>query len=551
MNILFLNAGRRCELIKAFKSVLSKFPGGGLVFGSDITPLAPALKLVDKKVIFPHSSSDDFKANFIAFCLEYEVDLVIPTIDPDLIILDRLRDELAVQMPSTRLLLPNSEVVRVGADKVMTKQTLGALGVRVPKTLDPSLDSFAFPVFVKPACGSAGENARKICNQEELVGHLEVTENPIVEEFIDGPEFTVDVFCNRHGQALLAIPRKRLSVRGGEVAKGVVERNEELEGIACSIAQKLNCDSPITIQFIKQDDEYVAIEINARLGGGLPLSVAAGANWPLWILDLARGREPEVKADIKDRLIMSRYDQSIFFDMNTFEKSKPNLSGVKVLILDMDDTLYPEREFVYSGYRKVAKFCLEEFGIYVEDELCRRFDAGERGDLFSTVLKSAGINLPEHEVLKMVKLYRTHEPKIHSYADVEILKKLHAEGYTLCLISDGWQEVQQKKWQALGLDEFFTHKIFTDSLGESFWKPHPRSFELMVQWMGIDFSEAVYIADNPAKDFIAPNQLGMHSLRIKRYGSVHGNEYYTGPETEPEFEISSLTELKSMLKNES
>ena len=60
----------------------------------------------------------------------------------------------------------------------------------------------------------------------------------------------------------------------------------------------------------------------------------------------------------------------------------------------------------------------------------------------------------------------------------------------------------------------------------------------------------MYVADNPVKDFIAPNQIGMHSLRIKRYGAVHGKGHYTSLETEPEFEISSLTELKSILKNE-
>ena len=139
------------------------------------------------------------------------------------------------------------------------------------------------------------------------------------------------------------------------------------------------------------------------------------------------------------------------------------------------------------GTEIVAKFCLDKYGIYVEDELCRRFEAGEKGDLFSTVLKSKGIPIQEHEALEMVRIYREHEPEIYPYADVEVLKKLHAEGYTLCLISDGLLEVQEKKWQALGLDKYFTHKIFTDSLGKSFWKPHPRSFELIVQWIGVDF----------------------------------------------------------------
>ena len=84
MNILFLNVGRRCELVREFKKVLPSFPGGGLVYGSDINPLAPALSKVDESVIFPHSSDSLFPKSFVCFCLENEIGLVIPTIDPDL-----------------------------------------------------------------------------------------------------------------------------------------------------------------------------------------------------------------------------------------------------------------------------------------------------------------------------------------------------------------------------------------------------------------------------------------------------------------------------------
>ena len=547
MNILFLNAGRRCELIQAFKNVLSHFPGGGLVFGSDITPLAPALSFVDKKIIFPHCSSEDFKPNLVAFCLENEIELIIPTIDPDLLALNVIREELCAELPNTKVLLPNDHVVNVASNKVKTKEVLSELGFRTPKSIDVGNRDIDFPVFVKPTSGSAGIGARKVSNHEELLGYLETLDEPIVEEYVEGPEFTVDVFCNNESKALMAVPRKRLAARGGEVTKGVVQRNEKLEALASDIADKLGCDSPVTIQFIEDGNDYVPIEINARLGGGLPLTIAAGANWPLWILNMVRDKPFESDHKITDRLMMSRYDQSVFLNLNVFDKPKPNLSSVKAIVLDMDDTLYPERSFVFSGYREVANHCLREFGVFIEDELYRRFEAGERGDLFSTVLKSKGVKLEEQEVLELVRIYREHEPKIYPYADVDLLKELHGEGYHLALVSDGWQNVQKKKWKALKLDEYFIHKIFTDALGKQFWKPHPRAFELVSQWLELPFSEMVYIADNPAKDFIAANKLGMHSIRINRYGSVHGNLHYGGAETEPEYEISSFTELKSML----
>ncbi|MCM8535670.1 MAG: ATP-grasp domain-containing protein [Lentisphaeraceae bacterium] len=550
MNVLFLNAGRRCELVKSFKRVLSKFPGGGLVFGSDISPLASALQFVDEKVLFPHSSDPSFYSEFMTFCKLKKVDLVIPTIDPDLVYLDQLRNEISKALPKLKLLLPSSEIISMSADKKLTKKAMLEMGVTVPAELEQGGD-VEFPIFVKPIKGSSAIGAARVNNRFELEASLLSVEEPILEKFIDGPEFTVDVYCSKIGGALMAIPRKRLSVRGGEVSKGVVERKADLEEIAMSIANSLKCNSPITIQFKEQDGQYYLIEINARLGGGLPLTIAAGANWPLWILNETQGRDPGVEDGVLDGMIMSRFDDSVFIKTKNSNKEEPDLTGVKSVIFDMDDTLYPEREFVYSGYREVAKYCLENYGVYVEDELRRRFEYGERGDLFSTVFKSLGLQLKESEILKLVRIYRTHKPSISPFVDVEILKELYKDGYTLGLISDGWHEVQEAKWNALGLDKYFTHKIFTDSLGKDYWKPHPRSYELMNSWLGLDYDKTVYVADNVAKDFIAPNKLGMHSLKINRYGSVHAKELAHQAENEAEYEIDSLVDLRRMLKGES
>ena len=92
------------------------------------------------------------------------------------------------------------------------------------------------------------------------------------------------------------------------------------------------------------------------------------------------------------------------------------------------------------------------------------------------------------------------------------------------------------------------HKIFTDQLGREFWKPHPRAFELITHWLDVDYDEAVYIADNPNKDFIAPNKLGMHSLRIKRHAGIHEKEFCPLAENAAEYDITSLVELKKLLK---
>lgn len=547
MNILFLNVGRRCELVREFKRVLPSFSGGGQVYGSDINPLAPALSKVDESVIFPHSSDKSFPSAFISFCQENEIGLVIPTIDPDLRYLSEQAERFRKELPNTLILVPDLKIVEMTEDKKKTKEFFAENGALVPEAVLVA-ENMDFPVFVKPSKGSAGEGARVIGSKEALVAHLKVVVDPIIEKVVEGPEYTVDVFCDRQGLALLAIPRKRLSVRGGEVSRGVVERNSFLERAACSLAESLGANVPITIQFRKSDRGFVAMEINARIGGGLPLTMAAGADWPRWIMQMAYGETPKVEDNVRDGVLMTRHDESVI--LNPIEKAiePPDLSSVRLLIFDMDDTLYPEREFVFSGYKAVSKFVLDKYGLFVEDELKRRFEEGQRGDLFSTVLNSLGLKLSESGIKEIVAVYREHIPIIRPYSDTSLISKFKEAGYQVGLLSDGWSGVQKNKWASLGLSSLFDHVVFTDDFGRDFWKPHTKAFQHICSLAGLAPQQAVYIGDNPVKDFAGPNELGMKSIRIKRYGGEHSQKEErlgAGPRN---YYIKSLMDLGSLLQ---
>ena len=126
MNILFLNAGRRCELIDAFRKAL-RIRGGGLIFGSDISEFAPALYAVDHPVIFPHSGDDLFVERLCSFCNQYEITLLIPTIDPDLFHLDNLRDQIAERCPNLRILLSPSYTIHHSRDKRLSRSLFAEL----------------------------------------------------------------------------------------------------------------------------------------------------------------------------------------------------------------------------------------------------------------------------------------------------------------------------------------------------------------------------------------------------------------------------------------
>ena len=546
MNILFLNAGRRCELVDAFKKVIGRFSGGGLIFGTDINPLAPALAKVDRSIIFPHSSSKDFLKILVQTCRENDIKLVIPTIDPDLKVLSKNLPALKKKLPNTLILVPEYSVVEIAEDKRKTRDFFASCGVEVPRSLK-DVKNLEFPVFVKPACGSAGKGARKVNDEAELARLKAKDPSLMIEELIEGPEYTVDVFCDRQKKAKLAIPRKRLAVRGGEVSRGVVERNRELEEVAANIAEKLSCDVPVTIQFRKSAKGFVAMEINARVGGGLPLTIAAGGDWPLWILQMAKGIEPQVGDKVRDGVLLSRYDQSLFIEKTDNSRKKVNLSGIKLIVFDMDDTLYPEREFVFSAYRAVSEYVYEKFGIFIEDDLRRRFSSGQRGDLFSIVLKDLGVKFTEEDIQGLVKRYREHRPSIQPYTDAVVIQELKKAGYKIGLLTDGWKRVQKNKWKALKLEQHFDFTVFTDDFGFEFWKPHEKPFRYICEQAGVKLSEAVYVGDNPSKDFLAPNQLGMKSLRIRRSGGESSENNSFSEDFEASGEIKDLVELRDLL----
>ena len=370
----------------------------------------------------------------------------------------------------------------------------------------------------------------------------------MVERLIGGDETTVDVLLDLSGQALCAVPRRRLQVRGGEVTRGVVERSPELEARAMAIASGLGCIGPVTVQFRNPaPGHWVAMELNARMGGGLPLAIGAGADWPRWILQMAAGRVPSVTgATVHDGMVMTRTDRSIFIPPARLAVPRDLDAPLPpVIIFDMDDTLYPEADFVRSGHRAVAERVWQDLRVDIEPELRRRFAAGQRGDLMSAALAALDVEAPQDYVSRvLVPVYREHVPAIRPYVEtVPVLTELRSRGHRLALLSDGWAEVQRRKLAALGLAGLFDELVITDELGRAAWKPSPVGFERILGALGVAGDAAMYVSDNPHKDFAGPHRLGMRTVRIVRPGTEHGEALAPAPEHQPQRMIRSLREL--------
>jgi putative hydrolase of the HAD superfamily len=199
------------------------------------------------------------------------------------------------------------------------------------------------------------------------------------------------------------------------------------------------------------------------------------------------------------------------------------MSRIEAVVLDLDDTLYAEREYAFSGFAAVAQTFSEVLGDAEQAaaDMRRLFDTANRPRVFNALLAERGMTVEPTLVDAMVDEYRRHTPTIHLYPDAERALTRLREGRRLGLITDGPVAQQWRKLDALGLRDRLDVIIVTAELGPAFSKPHSAAFELIADRLSVDHAECAYLADNPAKDFIAPNALGWLTIRVIRAEGVH------------------------------
>ena len=224
---------------------------------------------------------------------------------------------------------------------------------------------------------------------------------------------------------------------------------------------------------------------------------------------------------------------------------------LKAIIFDLDDTLFLERDFVKSGFRAVANYCHQQFNLPVLqsfDLLWTKFQNGARGNLFDMLIEvNPGYSTSVDE---LVRVYRNHKPDIQLVDGVENLIRSLKEDKRTGLISDGYLETQQKKIEALNISHLFDTILLTDSLGKNNWKPSPVPFMQVLNDLGVSPENSVYIADNPQKDFIFPNESGMKSIRIKYENGEYNDKDPVTEKHSPMITVDNVSELHKILINE-
>lgn len=188
---------------------------------------------------------------------------------------------------------------------------------------------------------------------------------------------------------------------------------------------------------------------------------------------------------------------------------------MKSIIFDLDNTLYPEQTYVQSGFKAVAEYLSKKYKYDFNSLMLKItdiFNEDGRGSVFDRLVKE--LNFDEN-VSTLVYIYRYHFPNISLYSEsIPLLNDLK-EDYRLALITDGRSFVQKRKVDALKIENYFDIIIFTDVLGEKFWKPSTEPYKLVLSILNCEAKNSYYVGDDPYKDFKAPKQLGMKSIQVK------------------------------------
>ena len=314
LNVLFSSVGRRVELVKAFREASNELKVKSKLIGVDMDELAPALNFVDKKYKVPKLSSEEIIPQIIEICKKENVAIIIPTLDTELLLYSKNK-ELIQNECGAKVMVSDENVISTIRNKVKTYEFLKENDFRVPKLIKEKeiLDKeYEFPLFIKPLDGSSSINNFKINNEKELGFFKDYVSNPMIQEFSEGQEYCVDVFCDFKGNVITVVPKIRIAHRGGEITKAKVVKDRELIEIGKKLANTLKPCGEINFDCIKTENGVDIIEINGRFAGGSPISFKSGANSPKKIYQLLMNEELQYNENFEDGFIALRFDDAVY-----------------------------------------------------------------------------------------------------------------------------------------------------------------------------------------------------------------------------------------------
>ena len=316
INVLVLSAGRRVELIKCFKNAAKELGISGSVVAVDCSETAPALYFADKYRLVPRIDSGRYTEAVIEICNEENISLIVPTIDTELLLLSADKEKIEKETQA-KLLISDLPVINVCRNKLNTQRYMEEHGYKVPHLYteeELKSGSLKFPVFVKPVDGSSSIDTYRADDKTQLDAILTLVKDPMVQDYMEGEEYTIDVFLDFDSNIITMVPRLRIATRSGEIAKGRIIKDAGIMEDVTRLMNELKPIGHITVQCRKTDRGIEYIEINPRFGGGAPMSIMAGADSCKNLYRLLKGEVLTYNEDYRENVTFLRFDSSIMLN---------------------------------------------------------------------------------------------------------------------------------------------------------------------------------------------------------------------------------------------
>lgn len=275
--ILVTHAGGPAA-ISVIKSLeCSKFKDDIDIVAADLDPTAAGLFLATKGETLPDSSNEQaWLSELLNLINQYNINVIFQTGDSDVALMAKFQDQ--IRDAGVNLLIPSKITIDICQDKY-SFYSLCKDEFKLPLT---SLSKLLFPgkKIIKPIRGSGSRNIQIVDG-----GSLQAEDGFLIQTFIDGPEYSVDVLCDESSNMITGIVRERIQTKAGISTKGRIVNNLELLNECARICMHLKLKGPACIQLKEQGEQYYFLEINPRFGGGLIFSTLANVNIPEMMLD--------------------------------------------------------------------------------------------------------------------------------------------------------------------------------------------------------------------------------------------------------------------------
>ena len=224
---------------------------------------------------------------------------------------------------------------------------------------------------------------------------------------------------------------------------------------------------------------------------------------------------------------------------------------IRAAVFDLDDTLYLERQYVRSGYKHVSELLTSDDAKRRElfEFLWDLFKEEGSQDAFEMLYEEYPEICNGRSADDLLDAFDDHTPNINLMPRVgSLMNKLSTSDVHVGIIADGSPIAQERKIDALGLDDKLDLVVFTESWGDEYRKPHERAFRHMTSEFQLQPNELAYVADDPAKDFRAPNALGWKTVRLRLPYQIRFSSEYEEQEDKPSLIISDIRALQAFLE---